>query len=464
VEGTFGGTRLGVAFGPRFFVLLGAGLLWLAPALADVRFLYAMLAWDLLVLTSWLIDAVRLPNPRLLSVRRTWLAPAALSLPSAVRLTFINGSGTPVHARLVDAVPEGMRPDPPVVTLFAARLRGSAAMAGQASDGSYDVVSEAEGEYELRPRRRGRMQLGRVFLQYQSPWRIAERWAVAALAQEVVIYPNLEEARRESIYLARSRQAELRRRARAIRGAGRVFESLREYQEGDEFRDICWTASARRAKLVTRTYEIERSQPIWVVVDAGRLMRTRVADVTKMDQAVNAALTLAQVALGSGDRVGLITYARTVVHYLPAARGSEHLRQILDRLADVRAETSEADHWQAAARLLGHETRRSLVVWLTDVPDSAMTPEVVQAAASLTSRHLVLFVMLGQADLHQIAARRPESAGQLYESAAAQEVVHRREILLARLRAGGALTLDVSRRLSPRLVNAYLEVKQRGRL
>jgi uncharacterized protein (DUF58 family) len=308
------------------------------------------------------------------------------------------------------------------------------------------------------------MQLGRVFLRYQSPWRIAERWAAASLAQEVVIYPNLEEAKRESIYLARSRQAELRRRARAIRGAGRVFESLREYQEGDEFRDICWTASARRAKLVTRTYEIERSQPIWVVIDAGRLMRTRVADVTKMDQAVNAALTLAQVALGSGDRVGLITYARTVVHYLPAARGSAHLRQILEHLADVRAEASEADHWQAATRLLGHETRRSLVVWLTDVPDSAMTPEVVQAAASLTSRHLVLFVMLGQAELYQIAARRPESAEQLYESAAAQEVVHRREILLARLRAGGALTLDVSRRLSPRLVNAYLEVKQRGRL
>jgi uncharacterized protein (DUF58 family) len=308
------------------------------------------------------------------------------------------------------------------------------------------------------------MQLGRVFLRYQSPWRIAERWAVASLAQEVVIYPNLDEAKRESIYLARSRQAELRRRSRAIRGAGRVFESLREYQEGDEFRDICWTASARRAKLVTRTYEIERSQPIWVVIDAGRLMRTRVADVTKMDQAVNAALTLAQVALGSGDRVGLITYARTLGHYLPAARGSAHLRQILNHLADVRAEIAEADHWQAAARLLGHETRRSLVVWLTDVPDSAMTPEVVQAASSLTSRHLVLFVMLSQAELYQIAARRPGNAGDLYESAAAQEVVHRREILLARLRAGGALTLDVSRRLSPRLVNAYLEVKQRGRL
>ena len=447
VEGTFRGTRFGVAFGPRFFVLLAVGLLWLAPALADARFLYAMLAWDLLVLASWVLDAARLPNPRLLSARRTWLGPAALSVTSAVRLTFINSSRTPVHASLLDAVPDGLRPDPPVVTLF---------VAGDTSEGN--------GDYTFQPRRRGRMQPERVFLRYQSPWRIAERWAVASLAQEVVIYPNLEEAKRESIYLARSRQAELRRRARAIRGAGRVFESLREYQEGDEFRDICWTASARRAKLVTRTYEIERSQPIWVVVDAGRLMRTRVADVTKMDQAVNAALTLAQVALGSGDRVGLITYARTVVHYLPPARGSAHLRRILDHLAEVRAEASEADHWQAAARLLGHETRRSLVVWLTDVPDSAMTPEVVQAAASLTSRHLVLFVMLGQAELYQIAARRPESAEQLYESAAAQEVVHRREILLARLRAGGALTLDVSRRLSPRLVNAYLEVKQRGRL
>ena len=90
-----------------------------------------------------------------------------------------------------------------------------------------------------------------------------------------MIYPNLDEARRESIYLVRSRQIDLERRSKRIRGLGRSFESLREYRDGDEVRDICWTASARRGKLVTRLFEIERSQTIWIVIDSGRLMRTR---------------------------------------------------------------------------------------------------------------------------------------------------------------------------------------------
>ncbi len=52
----------------------------------------------------------------------------------------------------------------------------------------------------------------------------------------------------------------MEKRHSRMRGIGREFESLREYREGDEYRDICWTAAARRGKLVTRIYQIERSQ------------------------------------------------------------------------------------------------------------------------------------------------------------------------------------------------------------
>src|SRR5207248_524915 len=91
--------------------------------------------------------------------------------------------------------------------------------------------------------------------------------------------------RQHSIYLIRSRQIEMEKRHARIRGAGREFESLREYQQGDEIRDICWTAAARRGKLVTRLFQIERSQTVWLVIDAGRLMRARIAGLTKLDYA-----------------------------------------------------------------------------------------------------------------------------------------------------------------------------------
>ena len=439
--------RMGVAFGDRFFMLLFVGLVWLVPAFADLRFVYAMLAWDVLVLLAWFVDLARLPRPSQLIIRRSWRAPAALSISSDVDLTVSNSSNTSVETTVIDTVPPQLRDQPPALTI-------------QARAGS-----EGTASYRIRPAQRGDARLGDVYLRYQSVLRIAERWTRAHMEQVVRIYPNLDEAKRHSIYLLRSRQIAFEKRRARIRGIGREFESLREYQTGDDYRDICWTATARRRKLVTRVYQIERSQTVWIVIDSGRLMRARVGSYSKLDQAVNSALSLAQVALYSGDRVGLVAYGRGIRHQLPAAKGSAHLRQLIEQLALVREESSEADHLQMAGRLLTDQKRRSLIVWLTDLAETAMTPEVIEAASMMMPRHLVLFVVIGQPDLGELAATTPQSESQMYQVAAAQEMVHRRELLLARLRERGALAMEVnSGAVSPALVNAYLQIKERNQL
>jgi hypothetical protein len=72
--------------------------------------------------------------------------------------------------------------------------------------------------------------------------------------------------------------------------------------------------------------------------------------------------------------------------------------------------------------------------------------------------------VIGQPDLGAMTRRRPGRIDEMYRMAAAQEVVHRRELLLARIRVRGALAIEATGNLSPALVNAYLEVKQRSRL
>jgi uncharacterized protein (DUF58 family) len=439
--------RLGVAFGDRFFMLLFVGLAWLGPAFFDPRFVYAMLVWDGMVVLAWLADLAQLPMPRQLSIKRTWRSPAALSLLSEIEITLTNSSRKGIHATIVDTVPLQLTEVPPSL-----RLRVGA-------------KAEASVTYRVCPTKRGEAKLGACYLRYQSVLRIAERWVSAQLQQTVRIYPNLEEAKRYSMYLLRSRQIALEKRHTRVRGIGREFESLREYQPGDEYRDICWTAAARRAKLVTRVYQMERSQTVWIVIDSGRLMRARVGRLSKLDQAVNSALSLAQVALYSGDRVGLIAYGRAIRQQLPAAKGSAHLRQFIEQLAIVREEGSEADHLQMAGRLLTDQKRRSLIVWLTDLAETAMTPEVIEAASMMMPRHLVLFVVIGQPDLGELAGRTPQTESEMYRVAAAQEMVHRRELLLAQLRERGALALEVtSGAVSPVLVNAYLQIKERNQL
>jgi uncharacterized protein (DUF58 family) len=439
--------RWGAAFGNRFFVLLLLGLIWIIPAFVDLRFVYALALWDGLVALAWLADLAQLPKPSQLRVRRTWRSAVALSIPSNIDLTLINSSDKMVLATIVDTVPVQLGNEPPTLSIKAA------------------AKSETTVGYRIRPVQRGDAKLGDCYVRYQSGLHIAERWVRVPLPQTVRIYPNLEDAKQHSIYLLRSRQIAMEKRHSRVRGIGREFESLREYQQGDEYRDICWTAAARRGKLVTRAYQIERSQTIWIVIDSGRLMRARVGGFSKLDHAVNSALSLAQVALYSGDRVGLVVYGRAIRQQLPAAKGSAHLRQLIEQLALVREEVSEADHLHMAARLLTDQKRRSLIVWLTDLAETAMTPEVIQAATMMMPKHLVLLVVIGQPDLGELAAKRPESETEMYQVAAAQEMVHRRELLVARLRERGALALEVNfGEIAPALVNSYLQIKERNQL
>jgi uncharacterized protein (DUF58 family) len=439
--------RWGAAFGRRFFLLFAIGLIWLVPVFVEPRFAYAMLAWDGLVGLAWGLDLVQLAKPSQLKIKRSWRDPTALSVSSEIELTLTNQSSATVRAIIVDSIPQSLRFAPAEVEISA------------------PAHGDASTSFAICPLKRGEAKLGDAYVRYQGPMRIAERWAKVPLEQRVQVYPNLDEAKRQSVYLMRSRQIELEKRHSRVRGIGREFESLREYREGDEYRDICWTAAARRGKLVTRVYQVERSQTIWIVIDSGRLMRARIGELSKLDYAANAALALAQVALYSGDRVGLMTYGRAVRQRVPADRGGLHLRRLMESLADVQEETSEADHLQAAGRLLTDQKRRSLVVWLTDLAETAMTPEVIDAASRMMPRHLVLFVVIGQPDLGELAAEEPKDEEQMFQIAAAQEVIHRRELLLARLRERGALALEVSSgTLSPALVNSYLEVKQRNRL
>jgi uncharacterized protein (DUF58 family) len=439
--------RFPVAFGRRFFLLLFAGLVWIAPAWQEPRFLYAMALWDLVALALWAWDLGKMASPLQIEVRRVWHEALGLAKKMPVTIELHNFSGGEISAKVTDETPETFRRDLAMVEIVApARSTKSAA-------------------YPIEPRSRGDARFGHVWLRYQSRVGLAERWACARLPQTVRVYPNIEEAQRMRIYLIRSRQIELEKRLKRQRGHGREFESLRDYRDGDEFRDICWSVTARRGKLVTKVHQIERSQTIWLVLDAGRLLRARVDRLTKLDYTISAALSLAQVAFYSGDRVALLAYGRKPQQRVGPGRGVGHLRVLLESMAQIRAESYEADHLLAAESLLSQQGRRSLIVWLTDLAETAATPEVIECAAKMAARHLVLLGIIGQPELRRVVASEPQDAQAMYRYTAALEVVERRELLLRRLRQQGALTLEVdASRMSTALVNRYLEVKERSLL
>jgi uncharacterized protein (DUF58 family) len=438
--------RIPFAFGRRFFLLLLIGLVWLGPAWNDRRFLYAMALWDVAMLGVWLWDLRHLPRPGQLGVNRLWATPPQLGVQSTVTLELQNSGAISVSAQVVEDAPSAFRAGTPELEITA--------LAG---------AQPGVAHYTIHPGERGDARFGNVYLRYQSVLRVAERWALVPLQQTVRVYPNLDQAKQDTIYLIRSRQIAMEKRHVQQRGRGREFESLREYREGDEWRDICWSATARRGKLISQSYRVERSQTVWLVLDAGRLLRGRVRGLSKLDYAAGAALSLAQVALYSGDRVAMLAYGRRVQQRIAAGRGSRHLRSLLEGLAQVKGEELEADHQRAAEALLTFQKRRSLVVWLTDLSETATTPDVIESASRLAHRHLVLFTVIGQPELRELLRQRPETPREMFHHVAAQEIVQRRDVLLRTLRQQGVLTLEVEPlRLSSAIVNQYLGAKERS--
>jgi uncharacterized protein (DUF58 family) len=453
-------SRFAVGLTARTLWLLAAGFLWLIPGYFVARLAYGMLVWDALILFAALADGLRLPSPATLTASRTWLSIPALGTSTEIELSLAHTNTIRLDCTLIDNLPPQL-----IETPTARPLR---------------VYPHAPAmlRYTTTPRERGDVEAGALYLRYQSALGLVSRWAIAPLAQPVRIYPELRPAEEQQLFLARSRRIDLQLRQVRQRGLGREFESLREYRPGDDLRDLCWTASARRGDLVTRQFQAERSQAVWIVLDTGRLMRARVADResnahtklteitsdrTKLDHACSTAVALAQLALYSGDRVGLLGYGRGIQQQLLPGRGAAHMRQFLESLAQLQSESSEADHFRATAILGRLQPRRALILWITDLAESSMRPEVIDGAAQLLHRHVVLFVAMAQPEVAAIARAVPANVEEMFRSAAAQEMASRRELLLARLRDQGAITLDtLPSQMTAAVLNHYLNIKERA--
>jgi len=185
--------RFGGGAGPRLLLFAGIGLAWIIPALWNKTFLHAMLLWDGLLLLAFLGDWRRLPRPKLLTLRREWHGPLSIGVGADVKLSVANQSPVDLWVSAYDELPPSNWHMNKAISL------------------NVPAQGARSLNYEYTPGARGDLRTGKVFLRYRSRFRMAERWAVADLRQKVRAYPNFEHARKQSVYLARSRQIELER-------------------------------------------------------------------------------------------------------------------------------------------------------------------------------------------------------------------------------------------------------------
>lgn len=317
--------------------------------------------------------------------------------------------------------------------------------------------------YRVKPEARGDAHFPGLDLRLASPWGWWRREAWLPLPESVRVYPNFAAVAQYALLATDQRQGSLGVMRRQRRGEGLEFHQLREYREGDALRQIDWKASSRQKKLIAREYQEERDQQIVFLLDAGRRMRAEDGAHRHFDEALNATLLLAYVALRQGDAVGLMSFAGPE-RYRPARKGLSTVNQLLNATYDLQPSLLPADYQAAARTLAGRLKKRALIVLLTSLRDDD-AGELVPAVQSLRRRHLVLVADLRESVLDQLRQAPVADFEGAVRYAAGADLRARRTELHERLGQSGVHMLDVSpAELPVRLVNRYLDIKASGLL
>lgn len=435
-------------FTRRFLLLFAAGLVplsvsWQVPVLRN-----AVLGYDLLLIALAILDHFLSRKPAGLTVERRFRKRFAIGDPNDVILTITNGTGRKLGIWIKDEYPPSMRPMDDREAWF-----------------SIDPDTAAEFTYSLTPPKRGRYEFGKVAGRFRS--RLGLVWCQSDLCEResVKIYPNMRRSREIELKAVGANTYLAVRRRSVRRGEGREFESMRDYVRGDELRHISWTTTARRGKLTTRQYQIERDQTIIVALDAGRLMTGRIGDETKFDTAIHAALALVSASTRGGDNCGIVVFGRRIKTFLPPKKSTGHIDGILEALHDIEPELIEASYSRAFEFIAANTKKRSLVVILTDLVDRDSSAELINSLKLLRPTHLPMVVTIGDRDLNSTVSAVPANLDEVFVQSAAEEIIHHRGSALRQVETLGGLALDVTTQtLAPRLLQTYLKVKERGML
>lgn len=252
-------------------------------------------------------------------------------------------------------------------------------------------------DWIVTPGRRGQYFLEHAYLEVSSPFGFWSARARQPARAELRVYPNLF-AERRNVAALFLRRGELGLHAHRQAGQGRDFEKLREYVPGDSSDEIHWKASAKRGHPVTKVFQVERTQEVYVIVDASRLTARELdvngARTTTLERFVTTALILGLAAERQGDQFGLLTFSDRVLSFVRAKSGQAHYDACRDRLYTLHPQSVSPDFDELCSFIRLRLRKRALLIFLTALDDPLLAESFAKASDLLSRQHLLIVDMI----------------------------------------------------------------------
>lgn len=317
--------------------------------------------------------------------------------------------------------------------------------------------------YQLRPTQRGVYEFGQTNYFIQSPLRLVIRKIQKEFPKEVAVYPSFLQMRQYELMAISNRLTEFGMKKIRRIGHSQEFEHIKSYVSGDDIRKINWMATARRNELMVNTYQEERSQNVYCIIDKGRVMKMPFDGMTLLDYAINATLAISNVALLKHDKAGLITFSNRIGQTLLANRKMGQLNTILETLYHQKTRFLESDYELLFVHLKRFVKQRSLLILFTNFETLSGLNRQMAYFRALAKEHLLLVVFFENTELAELVDKPSENTEEIYLKTIAEKYQYDKELLVKELNKYGIQALLTKpSELTINTLNRYLDFKARG--
>ncbi len=155
----------------------------------------------------------------------------------------------------------------------------------------------------------------------------------------------------------------------AFKGRGMTFSEVREYQYGDDIRDIDWNVTARHNRPYVKVYEEERELTVMLMIDVSGSNEFGAAGPSKNEVMAEVAATLAFSAIENNDKVGVIFFSSKIEKFIPPKKGRKHILMVISQLLDFQPEEHGTDLDQAVKYMTQALKKRCTAFVISDFID-----------------------------------------------------------------------------------------------
>lgn len=320
-------------------------------------------------------------------------------------------------------------------------------------------------DYSVRPVERGEYVFGNLNVYASSPLRIVKRRFVFQKDKMVPVYPSIIQMQQYDFLAIGNRSSEMGLKKIRKIGHTQEFEQIKDYVKGDDIRTINWKATAKKNQLMVNQYQDEKSQPIYSILDTGRVMKMPFNGLTLLDYAINATLAFSNISLKRNDKTGMMTFSRKMETFVPPAQKFSHLNTIMEKLYNISTEWTDSDFGLLYAHIKRKVNQRSLLLLYTNFEHTSALRRQLPYLQAIAKKHVLVVIFFQNTELDTLVSANAEDLRAIYHKTIAEKFVMEKKLMQTELQKYGIQTiLTKPGNLTVTTINKYLEIKARGLL